>query len=229
MLQPVPERTQSRHLGSDMKFGEGWTQFFSSQVANRSFQKSANDVQEQRNAGMIIYPPEGKVFDSYVKTQLEDLKAVIMVDEHYSDPNLAGEGLALSISPDKPIPQVLMNVFLELNRDLRVDIPHNGNLDSWAEAGILLIANTITVQSGRPGSHNALGWSSYTSDLVKYISSNTTGVVFALWGTRSGRQARYIDKSKHTVLVTSDPSRPLEGFSGCGHFTHINKVTGLWS
>jgi len=212
-----------------MKFDEGWVNFFAQQVVNPQFQKAANDVQSRRTAGVTVYPDEGRVFDAFALTPFENLKAVIMVEEPYSDPKLAGSGLALSVSADVPIPPVLMNVFTELRRDLGVPIPSSGDLTSWAESGILVCSSILTVEKGKQRSHKNVGWDSFTENMVRYISAEKEGIVFALWGTRAGKNAHYIDSSKHTVLTTSLPSRPLEGFSGCGHFKRINEVGKLWN
>lgn len=211
-----------------MKFQEGWTKFFASQISEPTFKGAAAYVQNQRNNGITIFPPDGKVFDAFAQTQFEDLKAVIMIDEHYTDEQYAGQGLALSVSDDQSIPDTLMNVFHELQRDLGVDIPETGDLSSWAKAGVLLITNNITAKKDKINAHSSIGWQIFTDNLIKYISDNKECIVFAFWGNNVKKRAKKVDTTKHTVLVTSSPSKPYDGFSGCGHLSKINSVCGIW-
>lgn len=211
-----------------MKFDEGWTTFFASQISVPGFKGAAAYVQNQRKAGITVYPPEGKVFEAFSKTPFGSLKAVIMIDEHYTAAENAGHGLALSVDKDKNIPPTLMNVFYELHRDLGVPIPSDGDLTGWAEAGILLLTNNITARENKTNSHAGVGWRMFTENLIRYISDNKDHVVFAFWGDSSRKNSKYINKEKHLVLTSSDPARPYEGFSGCGHFSEINKVCSLW-
>ena len=114
---------------------------------------------------------------------------------------------------------------------LNVPIPKDGDLTKWAKSGILLLNYVTTAEEGRKRAHKGLGWEQFTANCIKYISSHKGGrVVFCLWGKETQSAAVFVDKKKHLVLKTSSPSNLTvnQGFSGCGHFIHINQATRIW-
>mgnify|MGYP000662126572 FL=1 len=46
-----------------------------------------------------------------------------------------------------------MNIFKEIQSDLGISTPKNGDLTRWAEQGVLLLNTTLTVRAGQPMSH----------------------------------------------------------------------------
>lgn len=215
---------------SGLNLDAGWVNFFSEEVKKEYFPKLGANVQIIRNRNIPVLPPGGKVLEAFKKTPFSNLKAVIVGQDPYHVPGMA-DGLAFSVPEDMPIPPSLKNIFKELNRSLGVDIPSHGNLSSWAEGGILLLNSVLTVEAGTANSHKDLGWKIFTDNCIKYINDNKTGIIFCLWGKQAQEKAKYIDYTKHAILCTSHPS-PLsvkQGFDGCDHFKHLNKVTGLWN
>jgi len=213
-----------------MKFDEGWVKFLAEELSKQYFSNLAAAVQVQRDEGKIVYPPEGKVFEAFKLTPFADLKVVIVGSEPYSKQGLAN-GLAFSVSTGANLPSPIKNIYRELHTTLKVPVSKDGDLSYWAKSGILLLNSVLTVEKDKPKSHVNVGWERFTNNCVKYISANSENkVVFCLWGEEAQKKAVFIDREKHLVLKTSHPDHTTvnQGFSGCGHFVHINQATEIW-
>lgn len=171
-----------------------------------------------------IFPPGPKIFSAFDHTSFEKLKVVILGQDPYHGPGQA-HGLSFSVPKGIKPPPSLVNIFRELNTDLGIPIPKNGNLEKWADQGVLLLNATLTVQANTPGSHQKKGWEQFTDAVIKTISEKKKGVVFLLWGNFAKKKAELIDTTKHFVLTAAHPS-PLAGgaFFGCRHFSKTNEL-----
>ena len=117
-----------------------------------------------------------------------------------------------------------MNIYKEIQRDLGKPIPASGNLQRWADQGVLLLNATLTVEAHRPGSHQGKGWEELTDAVIQALNEQREHLVFMLWGSYAQRKGQFINRRKHLVLETSPPS-PLSvyrGFDGCAHFSKAN-------
>lgn len=171
----------------------------------------------------IIYPPEEYIFEAFKKTPFDQVKVIILGQDPYHGPNQA-HGLSFSVSDGQKIPPSLKNIFKELHQDLNLNIPENGNLEKWAEQGVLLLNATLTVRAHQAGSHQNKGWEEFTDAVIKKISDNKNGCVFLLWGNYAQKKALLIDSKKHLILKSVHPS-PLSahrGFLGNRHFSMTN-------
>jgi uracil-DNA glycosylase len=122
------------------------------------------------------------------------------------------------------MPPSLVNIFKEIKNDLGKEIPQNGNLERWADQGILLLNATLTVRAHSPGSHQNKGWENFTDQVIKIISEKKEGIVFLLWGAYAQKKGEVINKNRHLILSAPHPS-PFSadrGFFGCRHFSKTN-------
>ena len=103
---------------------------------------------------------------------------------------------------------------------------NSGDLSLWAEQGVLLLNSALTVREHCPNSHQK-HWRNFTNHAIEYLSNNTSGVVFILWGNNAKQKEKLIDTSKHHILKATHPS-PLSanrgGFFGCKHFSQTNQI-----
>ena len=135
------------------------------------------------------------------------------------------EGLAFSVPSGVAAPPSLRNIFKELQADLGVPFPENGNLIAWAQQGVLLLNAALTVRANEPASHSKIGWIDFTDEVIKIISNQKKEVVFLLWGNFAQQKQILIDATKHKILKAAHPS-PLSahnGFFGCKHFSSTNQ------
>lgn len=182
-------------------------------------------------AGATVYPAQ--VFRALSITPRVTTKVVILGQDPYHGPGQA-EGLAFSVPIGRTLPPSLRNIVKELQRDLGVTAPTSGSLLPWAVQGVLMLNTSLTVEDGRPASHDKLGWHVLTDQICKTLLEDPEPKVFMLWGAHA--QARVpgpARASPHRVLESSHPSplsahrRPLP-FMGCGHFGKANRQLSAW-
>ena len=177
----------------------------------------------ERQAGKQIFPPSTQMFAALDATPFDQVRVVILGQDPYHGPGQA-HGLCFSVLPGVPVPPSLANIHAEIERDLGHPRPQHGYLMSWAQQGVLLLNAVLTVESGRPGSHQGRGWEQFTDVIVKRLNSAREGLVFLLWGSYAQAKGKVIDARRHSVLKAPHPS-PLSayrGFFGCGHFSAVN-------
>ncbi|MBC7636117.1 MAG: uracil-DNA glycosylase [Acetobacteraceae bacterium] len=178
-------------------------------------------------AGKAIYPPRGMRLAALALTPLDTVKVVILGQDPYHGPGQAHE-LAFSVQDGVRLPPSLVNVFKELATDLGLPRPSNGNLSRWAEQGVLLLNNALTVADGQPASHQGKGWEEITDAVVAAVAAKAEPCVFMLWGSHAKKKAASVPGlgpgSRHLILTAPHPS-PLSahtGWFGSGHFGKAN-------
>jgi uracil-DNA glycosylase len=181
-------------------------------------------LRQEKAAGKVVFPPGPLIFNALNSTPLDKVKVVIIGQDPYHGPGQA-HGLCFSVQPGVPTPPSLQNIYKELKRDLNIEIPSHGYLQSWAEQGVLLLNTSLTVEQARAGSHAGAGWQSFTDRVIEVVSQRQPNLVFLLWGSHAQSKERLIDPTKHLILKSAHPS-PLSayrGFLGNGHFSRCNK------
>ena len=185
--------------------------------------KALIEFLNERLKNAVVYPPKDAWFNAIKKTPYEDVKVVILGQDPYHQPNQA-MGLSFSVPQGVKIPPSLRNIYLELNKDIGFTIPHHGDLSQWAEAGVLLLNTTLTVEDSKPMAHANSGWEHFTNAIIKALNNKTTPVVFMLWGKHAQSKEKLISNPLHLILKAPHPS-PLSahrGFLGCRHFSKAN-------
>ncbi len=178
-------------------------------------------IQEKRQ--YIVYPPSQLIFNAFNLTPFDKVKVVILGQDPYHNVGQA-HGLAFSVPNGIMPPPSLKNIFRELQSDIGMPIPTNGNLESWAREGVLLLNSCLTVRANNPASHQGIGWQRFTDAAINALSEKKEHIVFLLWGNYAIAKEKLIDTRKHLVLKTVHPS-PLSanrGFFGCRHFSQTN-------
>ncbi len=178
---------------------------------------------ERKGNGAVIYPPGEFIFNALNSTPFDAVKVVILGQDPYHGPGQA-HGLCFSVQDGVAVPPSLLNIYKELEADLGSDRPAGGNLQNWAEQGVLLLNAVLTVERGRAGAHQGKGWEEFTDRIVSELNNSRDGLVFMLWGSYAMKKGAVIDRSKHLVLTAPHPS-PLSahrGFFGCRHFSKAN-------
>jgi uracil-DNA glycosylase len=179
-------------------------------------------VREER-AGYDIYPPINSVYAAFDFSSLAATRIVILGQDPYHGPGQA-HGLSFSVQSGTPVPPSLRNIFKELQTDLGIEIPHHGNLTSWAEQGVLLLNTTLTVRAGEAASHVGHGWETFTDAVIDLINAKDERCVFVLWGTNARKKKLRITHPRHVVIESAHPS-PLSahgGFFGSRPFSRAN-------
>ena len=172
----------------------------------------------------VIFPPKNRILSALNITDYDKVKVVILGQDPYHGIGEAN-GLAFSVNDGVKIPPSLKNIYKELYDDLKVPIPNTGNLESWANEGVLLLNSVLTVEKDKPASHKNIGWENFTDSIIKKINEKEEPVVFILWGNFAKSKKSLITNPKHLIIESSHPS-PFSvnyGFFGSRPFSKTNK------
>jgi len=158
------------------------------------------------------YPKGNKIFAAFNHSNFEETKVVIIGQDPYHGPNQAN-GLCFSVKDGIRHPPSLLNIFKELETDVSKPYPKSGNLEHWADQGVLLLNATLTVRAHSAGSHQNKGWEVFTDAVIRKLSAEKEGLVFLLWGGFAKKKISLIYTSKHHILTSGHPS-PLSANRG---------------
>lgn len=205
-----------------VKIETSWQQVLQDEFAKPYFQDLIQFVKAEYGSAEV-YPPGKQIFHAFDACPFNKVRVVILGQDPYHGKGQAN-GLAFSVSEGIRTPPSLLNIFKEIGSDLGKPMPQSGNLERWAEQGVLLLNATLTVRAHQAGSHQKKGWEEFTDAVIKKVSDLKENVVFLLWGAYAQKKGEIIDARKHLVLKAAHPS-PFaadKGFFGTRHFSRTN-------
>ncbi|HKR07428.1 MAG TPA: uracil-DNA glycosylase [Bacteroidia bacterium] len=207
------------------KIEESWKSMMAEEFHKLYFSELKSFLLEEKSKGQIIYPPGQLIFSAFNHTPFDKVKVVIVGQDPYHGRGQAN-GLCFSVSPGINPPPSLVNIFKELNSDLGILVPDHGNLEKWADNGVLLLNASLTVRANQPNSHSGKGWENFTDSVIAKLSDQREGIIFLLWGKYAQAKDILIDKTKHHILKAPHPSpySASSGFFGCRHFSKANEL-----
>lgn len=206
----------------NVKMEASWKEVLKDEFTKPYFKQITEHLKTEKEQGKTIYPPGSLIFHAFEATPFDKVKLVILGQDPYHGPNQA-HGLSFSVQKGIPTPPSLINIFKELHDDVGMPIPKHGNLENWAQQGVLLLNASLTVRAQEPMSHSKIGWHHLTDAAISKISEKKEKVVFLLWGKFAQEKMSLIDNKKHFILASAHPS-PLsvKGFTGNRHFSKAN-------
>ena len=207
---------------ADVRIAEDWKDILAEEFTKPYFDNLVAFVKQEYASG-VVYPAGRNIFRAFDKCRFDNLKVVIIGQDPYHGPGQAN-GLCFSVNDGIPFPPSLQNIFKEINDDMGTPIPRSGELDRWAEQGVLLLNSVLTVQAHNAASHAGHGWEQFTDAVVRTINERKQGVVYMLWGSYAQKKGLIADPQQNLILKSVHPS-PLSayrGFFGCKHFSQAN-------
>ena len=206
-----------------VKIAESWRPVLADEFEKPYFQKLIAFVKGEY-ATATVYPAGSHIFHAFDATPFDQVRVVILGQDPYHGRGQA-HGLSFSVQDGQRTPPSLVNIFKELQSDIPgTAVASNGNLDRWAQQGVLLLNATLTVRAGEPASHQKRGWEEFTDAVIRKVSNERPHVVFILWGAYAGKKSELIDERKHLVIKSVHPS-PFaadKGFFGSKPFSKAN-------
>lgn len=206
-----------------VNIGNDWNEVLSDLFQSENYKKIREFLKAEYSTH-TIYPSMYDIFNAFKMTPYKSIKAVILGQDPYHEPNQA-HGLCFSVKDGCVPPPSLINIFKEMKSDLGLEPPKNGDLTKWAERGVLLLNTTLTVRRGAANSHSKCGWTAFTDEVIKKISAREKPVVFILWGGNARAKKPLIDTERHFIVESAHPS-PLScynGFFGSKPFSKTNR------
>jgi uracil-DNA glycosylase len=178
----------------------------------------------EKAKGKRIFPKGSEWFHALDATPLDHVRVVILGQDPYHGEGQA-HGLCFSVQRGVRPPPSLINIYKEMKTDLGIDPPSHGNLEAWAQQGVLLLNSVLTVEAGIAASHQGKGWERFTDAVIRLVNNGSRPVVFILWGAYAQKKAAFVDRTRHLVLMSAHPS-PLSahnGFFGSRPFSKANE------
>jgi uracil-DNA glycosylase len=206
----------------DVKIAESWKKKLQ-QEFEKDYFKSLVQFVKNEYSDHTVFPKGSQIFNSFAHCSFDNLKVVIIGQDPYHGPGQAN-GLCFSVNDGVKMPPSLINIFKEIKHDVGKDFPESGNLERWADHGVLLLNATLTVRAQSPGSHQNKGWETFTDAVIRTISDQKDAIVFLLWGAYAQKKGEIIDGNKHKILSSAHPSpfAANRGFFGNKHFSQTN-------
>ena len=204
---------------------KSWKKFFKEEQKKDYF-VSLNKFLDIEYEHKKIYPPREVLFNAFSLCPLDKVKVVIIGQDPYHEPEQA-MGLSFSVPEHVKIPPSLRNIFKEIEDDFNeVIFAPNGDLTYLAKQGVLLLNAILSVEEGKPLSHDIKEYETLYHSILEELNSLDSPIVFMLWGGNAKKQSVYLNNPKHLVLMANHPS-PLSanrgGFFGCKHFSKANE------
>lgn len=209
-----------------------WAAIFQTESLKLDLKDIEDQLQAEASRFQIFPEPKFR-FRALELCPFEKTKVVIVGQDPYHGYGQA-HGLAFSVPNGVIPPPSLRNIAQEIIQDPIVNpagestLPNlnllQGNLESWATQGVLLLNMCLSVRENQAGSHHHLPWTSITRAWVEMVSHQSQPCVFLLWG-KQARSLKPLIQSKHLVLESAHPS-PLSayrGFSGSRPFGKANQ------
>jgi uracil-DNA glycosylase len=206
---------------------ESWRSALEPALASPEARRLGGWLKAEESAGKVIYPPRGQRLAAFTLTPLDAVRCVILGQDPYHGAGQA-HGLAFSVQDGVRLPPSLLNIAKELEADLGLPRPVSGNLSKWAQQGVLLLNNTLTVEAGQAGSHAGRGWDAITDAAVAAVAERDVPTVFILWGSHAKKKASRVPalaRAAHHLIVASAHPSPLSahnGFFGSRPFSRAN-------
>lgn len=191
---------------------------------DKDYFKELTDFVRGEYLESTVYPPAKFIFNALDSTPVDKVKVVILGQDPYHGPNQA-HGLSFSVPDNIPIPPSLLNIYKEIESDLGTKRNSSGNLQHWANQGVLLLNATLTVRANQPLSHHNHGWETFTDSIITALSSAKSNLVFLLWGSNAQKKIPLIATNKNHLILKAPHPSPLSaynGFFGCRHFSQTN-------
>lgn len=205
-----------------VRINSEWQELLGAEFEKPYFQELVNFVRHEY-ATQRVFPEGRNIFRALDLCPPSKVKVVIIGQDPYHGEGQAN-GLCFSVNDGIQFPPSLRNIFKEIESDLGTPAPTSGNLDRWAEQGVLLLNATLTVRAHQAASHAGHGWEQFTDAVIASLTRSRKGIVYMLWGNYAARKGALVRTEDNLVLRSAHPS-PLSaynGFFGSRHFSKAN-------
>lgn len=179
----------------------------------------------------------------FLKVPLSLVKIIILGQDPYPRPG-AATGRAFEVGTLQSWSQPFSNISLKnilralykayTGKVIRYDqlkdktgidfpiLPPGKLFEHWENQGVLLLNTSFTCVPGKPGSHHK-EWGEFTNCLLKFISLQTSGITWFIWGNHAANATKDLQLQKyistmHPMMCYDLPGRDndfLFGKSNC--------------
>ncbi len=169
------------------------------------------------------YLPAGEDVLRAFQDPFDEVKVLIVGQDPYPTPGHA-MGLSFSTAPGVKPPRSLVNIYKELNDDLGVEPPADGDLTAWSAQGVLLLNRVLTVRPGAAASHRGKGWEEVTECAIRALAQRGRPLVAILWGRDAQSAGRFLGDVPRIESPHPSPLSASRGFFGSRPFSRANEA-----
>lgn len=222
----MTEKAKAIQEDIEMIVGKQWTPHLVEEFASDYMDKLKERIVVAATYG-TVYPHRTKIFRAYQKTGIDDAKVLILGQDPYH--NGVATGLAFDVGNSPSINPSLRNIQKEIKGSVGPLSREGGNLEHWADQGVLLLNTILTVDKGAAKSHHGWGWERFIDATLRALAERDSKkpLVVMLWGKAAQAYESYFNKPHHLVLKAAHPAAEVyaggkAGFFGCKHFSKCN-------
>jgi uracil-DNA glycosylase len=164
----------------NFNFPEHWKNALGASFCDDFFGNLTPRIDELIDDDVIFFPPIDRLFQALHLTSFLDTKVLILGQDPYHRFGQAN-GLAFSVNRDVSIPPSLRNIYLELAEDVECSNPNHGDLSFWSQQGVLLLNSSLSVEEGKPNSHQDIGWSILTNKIIDWCHLHNLKTFSFFW------------------------------------------------
>lgn len=202
-----------------------WNELFE-KIKLQEYAKTLKLFLDEEYKNKIIYPPRKEMFNAFKYCTVNDLKVVIIGQDPYHEPHQA-MGLCFAVNHGVALPPSLKNIYKEIENEYHVDMSkQDGDLTYLANQGVLLLNSILSVEKGKPLSHNIKEYELFFKDILSFINTLNKPIVFLLWGGYAKSLSKYLTNPNFLILKANHPS-PLSanrgGWFNNNHFRLCNE------
>ncbi|MBO0610952.1 uracil-DNA glycosylase [Myceligenerans salitolerans] len=180
-------------------------------------------LRAENAAGRGYFPPGPNVLAAFQRP-LAEVKVLVVGQDPYPRPGHA-MGLSFSVQPDvRPLPPSLLNMYKELETDLGIPMPSNGDLRPWADQGVMLLNRVLTCQPGKSDSHAGKGWEDVTEAAIKALAARGGPLVAVLWGAKARNLKKFLGDVPIVESAHPSPLSARNGFFGSKPYSRVNAL-----
>ena len=215
-----------------------WNDFFEI-IKQKDYCFKLKSFLDEEYANKVIYPPRELIFNAFKLTPLNNIKVVVIGQDPYHEKGQA-MGLSFSVPNSCKLPPSLINIFKEIEIEFNKPVKKLGDLTYLAKQGVFLLNTILSVEEGKPMSHNIKEYSYFIWDLLGFLDEIDQPIVFMLWGGNAKKYEQYITNKNHFIIKRTHPS-PLGAnqggwfymntFKSCNDFLESKNVKAIewWS
>ncbi|WP_418955677.1 uracil-DNA glycosylase [Streptomyces tritici] len=170
------------------------------------------------------YLPAGEHILRAFQQPFEDVRVLIVGQDPYHTPGMP-IGLSFAVAPDvRRLPPSLENIYRELNTDLGLPRPSNGDLTPWTRQGVLLLNRSLTTQPHKANSHRGKGWEEVTEQAIRALAARGKPLVSILWGRDARNLRPFLGELPAIESAHPSPMSADRGFFGSRPFSRANEL-----
>lgn len=174
-------------------------------------------------AGRTYLPSGPNVLRAF-QQPLDEVRVLVVGQDPYPTPGMA-IGLSFAVAAEvRRLPGSLENIFRELQDDLGLPRPSNGDLTPWTKQGVLLLNRSLTTAPRKPGAHRGKGWEEVTEQAIRALAARGKPMVSVLWGRDARNLKPYLEAFPVIESAHPSPMSADRGFFGSRPFSRVNDL-----